>query len=225
MKKAAQLAGVQVVTGDTKVVDKGKADGLFINTSGIGVVEVSHPVSPRNVNPGDKVILSGDVGRHGVAIMAVREGLDFESKIETDCAPLADMVMQLIEAGVSLHCLRDLTRGGMATALVEIARSAKVRIHIDERQVPVTEEVRGACEMLGLDPLYVANEGRFVAFVPAAEAEHALSILRAHPLGRGATLAGEVVERDDRGAVTLGSVIGSTRILDMLTGEQLPRIC
>jgi hydrogenase expression/formation protein HypE len=223
MKAAAAEANVQVVTGDIKVVDKGKGDGLYINTAGIGVVE-SQTMSPSRVQPGDAVLLSGDIGRHGVAIMAVREGLDFETTIESDCTPLVGPVMKLLEAGVEVHWMRGLTRGGMATTLAEIARKSGFRIHIDENTIAVAEGVRGACEMLGLDPLYVANEGRFVAFVAAQDAERALSALQSSSSCANATRCGSVLaERNP--IVTLKNKIGSTRILDMLMGEQLPRIC
>ena len=219
MQLAAQAAGVQVVTGDTKVVDRGKGDGLFINTAGIGVIEHPVQIAPQNVRPGDAVVINGDLGRHGMAIMAVREGLEFESLIESDCAPLAESVLALLDAGIEVHCLRDLTRGGLTSGLCEIAQSANVHIHIEESAVPVNEEVRGACEILGLDPMYVANEGRFAAFVPQKDVNAALSVL-----GDGARQIGIVDEGSD-GLVTLKSAIGATRILDMLTGEQLPRIC
>jgi hydrogenase expression/formation protein HypE len=224
MKQAADAAKVQLVTGDTKVVDKGKGDGIFINTAGIGIIEHDLSIAPKSVRPGDCVLLNGDVGRHGIAIMAVREGLSFESDIESDCAPLADLVMKLIEERVEIHCLRDLTRGGLASALNEIAQAAQVNISIDESAVPVREDVHGACEILGLDPLYVANEGRFVAFVAPSDAERALKIMRSHPLGEGAALVGRV-KGDPSGLVTLRSRIGAQRIFDMLSGEQLPRIC
>ncbi len=224
VQAAAQAAGVQIVTGDTKVVDRGKGDGVFINTAGIGLVEHGLEISPASVRAGDAVLLSGDIGRHGIAIMAQREGLAFESEIASDCAPLAEPVRLLIEAGVSVRCLRDLTRGGLGSALIEIAEAAKLHVHIDERAVPVREDVRGACEILGLDPLFVANEGRFAAFVAPEDADRALEILRAHPLGEDAVRIGEV--RDDRaGLVTLRSAIGADRVVDMLSGEQLPRIC
>jgi hydrogenase expression/formation protein HypE len=222
MKSAAERAGVRIVTGDTKVVDKGKGDGVFINTSGVGLIEHKLDVSPRSVKAGDAVLLSGDVGRHGIAIMAVREGLTFESSIESDCASLAEPVLALLKAGIELHCLRDLTRGGLATALVEIAETARLHVEIDESAVPVDERVRGACEMLGLDPLYVANEGRFVAFVPAHQAVQALTLLRNHT--DSATVIGRV-SKEPESLVTLKSRIGAARILDMLSGEQLPRIC
>ena len=223
MKTAAADAEVQVVTGDIKVVDKGKGDGLYINTAGVGVVE-NKTLSPSRVRPGDVVLLSGDVGRHGVAIMAVREGLDFETTTESDCAPLVGPVLKLLESGVEVHCMRDLTRGGMATTLAEIAATSGFRIHINEEAIAVSEGVRGACEMLGLDPLYVANEGRFVAFVAAENADRALSVLRSHEACAGAARIGSVLSEPGP-TVTLKNRIGSTRILDMLMGEQLPRIC
>ncbi|MBK8139393.1 MAG: hydrogenase expression/formation protein HypE [Chloroflexi bacterium] len=220
MRLAAAAAGVAIVTGDTKVVDKGRCDGLYINTSGIGVIEHDLHIAPSSVCIGDNLILSGDIGRHGMAVMAVREGLGFESEIVSDCAPLAAPVLSLIESGIRIHCLRDLTRGGLATTLVEIARSARLRIHIDEAAIPVNEDVRGACEILGLDPLYVANEGRFVAFVSPADTARTLELL-----GPESRSIGSVTAADDRGILTLRSTIGAVRILDMLSGEQLPRIC
>ena len=218
MHSAARAAGVTIVTGDTKVVDKGKGDGLYINTAGIGVIEHDRVIAPQQVRPGDAVILSGDIGRHGMAVMAVREGLEFESQIESDCAPLAGPVLALLDAGIDIHCLRDLTRGGLASALVEIAQAAQVRIHLDECAIPVNEDVRGACEILGLDPLYVANEGQFVAFVALKDAEQTLQIL-----GSAACVIGHVSDGSAR--ATLRSAIGAARIIDMLSGEQLPRIC
>jgi len=224
MALAAAEAGVQLVTGDTKVVDRGKGDGVFINTAGIGLIESKAAVSPSSVQPGDAILLSGDIGRHGIAIMAVRQGLEFESTIASDCAPLSGIVMSLLASGIAVHCLRDLTRGGLASALVEIAETARLHFEIEEAAIPVIEEVQGACEILGFDPLYVANEGRFVAFVAPREAERALEQLRAHPLGAQARIIGTV--RDDNpGLVTMRSRIGATRIVDMISGEQLPRIC
>lgn len=217
MRKAAAEAGVIIVTGDTKVVDKGKGDGLYINTAGIGVIEHDLCIAPQQVRPGDAVILSGDIGRHGMAIMAVREGLEFESQIESDCAPVAEPVLALLDAGIDIHCLRDLTRGGLASALVEISQAAQVRIHLEESAIPVNEQVRGACEILGLDPLYVANEGRFVAFVAPEDTERTL-----HLLGSAACVIGHVSAGSK---VTLRSAIGADRIVGMLSGEQLPRIC
>ena len=224
MRCAASEARVQLVTGDTKVVDKGKGDGIFINTAGVGVIEHDLSISPASVRPGDVVLLSGDLGRHGIAIMAEREGLAFESAIESDCAPLGDLVMRLIDSKIEILCMRDLTRGGLASALVEIAEAAKVQIRIDENSIPVREDVRGACEILGFDPLYLANEGRFVAFIAASDADRALDILRSHPLGDGSCLIGKVTN-DSSPAVVMRSRIGATRIVDMLSGEQLPRIC
>lgn len=224
MQAAAAEAGVQIVTGDTKVVDRGKGDGIYINTSGIGLVAEGRTIGPSQVQPGDAVLVSGDIGRHGIAIMAVREGLEFESAIESDSACVAGAVQALFDGGVAVHCLRDMTRGGMASALVEIASTSGRRVHIHETAIPVRQEVRGACEILGLDPLYVANEGRFVAFVAAEDGEKALAILRGHPLGQGAALVGTVGTQSD-GLVTMRSAIGATRIMDLLSGEQLPRIC
>lgn len=219
MREAAAAAGVQIVTGDTKVVDKGKGDGLFINTAGIGIIEHPVQIAPQQVRSGDAVIVNGDLGRHGMAIMAVREGLEFESTITSDCAPLAEPVLNLLEAGIDVHCLRDLTRGGLVSGLCEIASAASAHIHISEMAVPVSEDVRGACEILGLDPMYVANEGRFMVFVPHHEVSRTLAIL-----GDQARWIGSVSD-DEAGLVTLESAIGATRVLDMLSGEQLPRIC
>jgi hydrogenase expression/formation protein HypE len=224
MARAAEAAGVQIVTGDTKVVDKGKGDGLFINTAGVGLIEHNTQICPASVQAGDAVLLSGDLGRHGMAIMSVREGLEFEGGIESDCAPVSEVVMDLIQAGVEIHCLRDLTRGGLAAALNEIADAAKLQIDIEEAAIPVLETVRGACEILGLDPLYVANEGRFIAIVPAASAPKALERLRAHPVSAGAVLLGHVSSASP-GLVTMKSRIGVSRVIDLLSGEQLPRIC
>jgi hydrogenase expression/formation protein HypE len=224
MQAAADQAGVQIITGDTKVVDKGKGDGLFINTSGVGLVEARHPIAPTRVRPGDAILVSGDLGRHGIAVMAAREGLEFETTLESDTAPLASLVLALIEADIEIHCLRDLTRGGLASALNEIAEAAGASIQIDERQVPIRDDVRGACELLGFDPLYVANEGRFVTFVPERDADRALSILKAHALGVSSAIVGRVNGSGDP-TVVVRSPIGTRRILDMLSGEQLPRIC
>lgn len=224
MRSAAARAGVQIITGDTKVVDKGKADGVFITTSGVGSIEHTLEIRPSAVRPGDAVLISGDIGRHGIAVISAREGLEFESTIESDCAPLAAQVLALIEAGIEVHCLRDLTRGGLASALNEIAQAAGVRIEIDERAVPVAEGVHGACEILGFDPFYVACEGRFVAFVKEKDAERALKTMRANAGGEGAEHVG-CVSAGPAGIVTLSTRIGATRVLDMLSGEQLPRIC
>lgn len=223
MAQAAQRANVQVVTGDTKVVERGKGDGLFLNTAGVGVVEHDQVIHPQSVQPGDVVLLSGDLGRHGIAVIAVREGLEFESNIESDSAPLNEVVQELLVAGVELHCLRDLTRGGLASALNEIAQAADVAIALQEASIPVRKDVQGACEILGFDPLYVANEGRFVAFVPPKSVDLALSILhnQNHQL---AQIIGQVTE-SSAARVFIESKIGTQRIVDMLNGEQLPRIC
>ncbi|MGO8836473.1 MAG: hydrogenase expression/formation protein HypE [Limisphaerales bacterium] len=224
MRDAAQRCGVQIITGDTKVVDKGKGDGLFINTAGIGVIEHEQKIAPQSVRPGDVVLVNGDLGRHGMAIMAVREGLEFESRIESDSAPVHEVVLELIKAGVEIHCLRDLTRGGLAGTLNEIAEAAGVKIAIEEKSVPVREDVHAACEMLGLDPLHVACEGRLAAFIAAKDAERALAIMRGHAKGTGGAAIGTVSE-SSAPVVTLKSAIGANRILDMPSGEQLPRIC
>ena len=223
MSACAQAAGVSIVTGDTKVVDRGKGDGLFINTAGVGVIEHEQVIAPTRVRPGDAVLVSGDLGRHGVAIMAVREGLEFETTIESDCAPLAAPVAALLDAAIEVHCLRDLTRGGLATGLIEIAEASGTHINIVERDIEVQESVAGACEILGLDPLYLANEGRFLAIVPAAQAERAVEVLRRHAVSAGAQRIGTVAEGS--ALLTLESRIGTRRILDMHSGEQLPRIC
>ena len=224
MQRAAEITGVQIVTGDTKVVDRGKGDGIFINTAGMGGVIAPHPVNSKRVQAGDAILINGDVARHGIAILASREGLQFESAIESDCAPLNDLVRQLIHNGIDVHCLRDLTRGGLATALVEIARASGKPIALDEAGIHVDERVHGACEMLGFDPLYVANEGRCVAFVPETQAEAALEIMQRHEQGRGAARIGSVGD-GDTARVTLRNAFGTARVLDMLSGEQLPRIC
>jgi hydrogenase expression/formation protein HypE len=224
MKRAAEASGVLLVTGDTKVVDRGKGDGIYINTAGIGLVAPDLQVAPAYVQEGDGILLSGDVGRHGIAIMTVREGLAFESAIESDCAPLNGIVTKLLEAGINIHCMRDLTRGGLASALVEIAESSRLHIAISENAITVLEDVRGACEILGFDPLYVANEGRFICFVASTDIDRTLDLMRRHPQGSQACVIG-TVKKDPPGLVTLKSRIGVTRVVDMLSGEQLPRIC
>ena len=224
MRITAAEAKVQLVTGDTKVVDKGKGDGIFVNTAGIGVVEHSLTIAPSSVRVGDVILLSGDLGRHGIAIMAMREGLSFETTIESDCAPLWEPVEALLKAGIEIHCLRDLTRGGLSSGLIEIAETAQVRISIEEMAVPVREDVAGACEILGLDPLYLANEGRFIAVVPEHATASALEILNLHAVSSGAVRIGQVLEKP-AGLVTMKSRLGTERVLDMLSGEQLPRIC
>ncbi len=224
MGRAAREAGVRLVTGDTKVVDRGKADGVFINTAGVGRIVAPNAIGPEAVKAGDAVILSGDIASHGMAIMAAREQLGFESEIASDCAPLAAPVLALFEAGVAVHCLRDLTRGGLASGLVEIAETARLAIQTEEKAVPVRDDVAAACEILGLDPFHVANEGRFVAFVPAEDADKALAVLRRHPVSEGAVVIGTVKD-GPAGRVTAKGTLGGTRVIDMLSGEQLPRIC
>ncbi len=225
MQQSAQRAGVQLITGDTKVVDRGKGDKIFINTSGVGVVEEGVAVAPSRVQPGDRVVLSGPIAVHGIAIMSVREGLEFETEIKSDTAPLNDLVMNVLAVGgEGVHVLRDPTRGGVASALNEIAASAAVGIEIEEERIPMSEEVRGACEILGLDPLYVANEGKLLAFVSPHVVDRVLQTMQSHPLGRDAALIGEVVGTH-AGTVLLRSSIGGLRVVDMLSGEQLPRIC
>ena len=221
MGKAAKAAGAALVTGDTKVVDRGKGDGLYINTAGIGERVFPWEMNPASVCPGDAVILSGDIGRHGMAVMAAREGLGLESDLLSDCANLWPEVELLANAGITVHCLRDLTRGGLASALNEIATSAIATIAVEEKTIPVSPPVASACELLGLDPLYVANEGRFIAFVPSNEAEKAVTILSAKsPSPR---VIGQVQKGPSR--VTLTNTLGLERLLDLLYGEPMPRIC
>jgi hydrogenase expression/formation protein HypE len=224
MRVAAARCGVQFVTGDTKVVDKGKGDGIFINTAGIGLVAPGVDIGPHRVKPGDAVLVSGDVGRHGIAVMSVREGLTFETPIESDCAPVHELAAALLEGGVEVHCLRDPTRGGLASVLNEIATDARVGVEAVESAIPVEEGVAGACEMLGLDPLYVACEGRMVVFVPGEQAVKALGLLRSVKEGEGAVRIGTVLD-EAQGTVFLRTSLGTKRILDLLSGEQLPRIC
>lgn len=224
IKNAALQANVQIVTGDTKVVDKGKGDGIFINTSGIGIIEHDLNIVPQSLQEGDLILINGDIARHGMAIMTVREGLEMESKIESDCASLADLVLELIKQKIEIHCMRDLTRGGLGSALNEIAETANLGIMIEEAKIPIREDVQGCCEILGFDPLYVANEGKFIAFIPEKDSKKALEIMRSHPLGKEAEIIGNV-NRNSPGIVQIKSQIGTTRIVDMLSGEQLPRIC
>ncbi len=225
MQAAAAKVGVPIVTGDTKVVDKGKGDGAFINTTGIGLIPAGVRISPTRARAGDVVLINGPIADHGIAIMSVREGLEFETTIESDSAALHDLAAALIEVlGENVHVLRDPTRGGVASALNEIAQKARVGVRLDEKAIPIREQVRAACEILGFDPLYVANEGKCIAIVAAEAAETALETMRRHPLGRDAAIIGQVVE-DHPGRVFLRSRIGGLRVVDMLSGEQLPRIC
>jgi len=224
MKKAADRCGVQIVTGDTKVVDKGKGDGLFINTAGVGAPLAKQPVHPNRIQVDDAIIVSGDIGRHGMAILAQREGLRFESELESDCAPLHDLVASLIDEGVDVHALRDATRGGLASVLIELAGASKTTFELDETNIPVSDPVRGSCELLGLDPLYVACEGCCAVFVPTAEVDSTLRIMQKHESGTNARVIGRVLD-GTAGDVILKTSIGSHRRLDLLTGDQLPRIC
>ena len=224
MSKAAKTAGVQIVTGDTKVVDRGKGDKIFINTSGIGVIPEGRVVTPSKAAAGDVVLLSGTIADHGIAIMSVRQGLEFETQIKSDCAPLNDLVETMFAASADIHVLRDPTRGGVASALNEIAESARVGIELVEESIPVSEEVGGACEILGFDPLYVANEGKLLAFAAPGAAEKILEAMRRHPLGKKSAAIGRVVAAH-AGTVLMRTRIGGSRVVDMLSGEQLPRIC
>jgi hydrogenase expression/formation protein HypE len=221
---AARAAGVEIATGDTKVVESGHGDGVYINTAGIGLVPDGVDIRPQRAEPGDVVIVSGPIGVHGVAVMSVREGLEFGTEIESDCAALGGLVEAMLAVAPDLHVLRDPTRGGLAAALNEIARAASVGVLLQERAVPVPSEVANACAILGLDPLYVANEGKLVAFVPRAEAEAVLAAMRAHPLGAQAAVIGECVDSHP-GMVVARTGLGGTRVVDLPIGEQLPRIC
>ena len=224
VRQAADEAGVQVVTGDTKVVEKGAADRLFVNTAGVGVVPDGVCVSGANARVGDAVILSGTIGDHGIAVLSRREGLSFETELLSDVAPLAGLVQEMLRVCPSVRAMRDPTRGGLASTLNEIAGKSGVCIRLREQAIPVKDAVRGACEMLGFDPLYVANEGKLVAIVPSGHAEQVVAAMRAHPYGRDAAIVGEVVE-GPAGRVLLSTAIGATRVVDMLTGDLLPRIC
>ncbi len=225
MGEAARAAGVLLVTGDTKVVERGKADGVFINTTGIGLLAPDFSPAPKRARPGDAVLVSGPLGRHGIAIMAAREGIAFETEIESDSAALYPLVDRLRDAvGPDVHVLRDPTRGGVASALNEIAAASGVGIALTERDIPIPGPVAAACEMLGFDPLYVANEGVLVAFLPDSLAGTALAALHDHPLGRAAARIGHVVGAHP-GLVVLKTAVGGTRVVDMLPGDQLPRIC
>lgn len=224
MGAAARDANVLLVAGDTKVVERGKGDQVFITTTGIGIVEKPITISANRAKPGDKVIVSGAIGDHGIAILSQRENLEFEGTVESDTAALHTLVAAMLDAGAEIHCLRDPTRGGVATILNEIAQSSGVGIELKEKEIPVRETVKGACEILGLDPLYVANEGKLVAFVAPHAADDALAAMRGHPLGREARIVGEAVARHPR-LVLMQTEIGGTRLIDMLSGEQLPRIC
>ena len=224
MQQAAAAAGVQVVTGDTKVVERGKGDGVFINTTGIGLVPDGVELSANRARPGDKVLLSGSIGEHGIAILAQREGLEFETQIQSDSAALHTLVADMLGVTRDIRCMRDPTRGGVSSTLNEIAEQSRVGIELEESTIPVCEEVRGACELLGLDPLYVANEGKLIAIVAPAAAQAVLQAMRRHPLGSGAQIIGTVNDASP-GLVTMRTPLGTARIVDMLAGDQLPRIC
>jgi hydrogenase expression/formation protein HypE len=225
MAAAAADAGIAIVTGDTKVVERGKADGLFINTAGVGLVRTTWPLGQMQVRPGDKILLSGPVGDHGIAVMLAREALDIETDTQSDTAPLHTLVAALLDAvGEGVHCMKDPTRGGLATTLNEIALASEVAVALDERLIPVRPDVRGACEILGLDPLTIANEGKLLVVVAPAVARKALDVLRDHPLGREAAFIGEV-RAEPPAMVFLRTELGGTRVLDMLVGDPLPRIC
>jgi hydrogenase expression/formation protein HypE len=224
MRAACDQAGVTLVTGDTKVVDRGKGDQIFITTSGIGAFPENRSLSIRNARPGDKVIVSGTIGDHGIAIMSVREGIEFETVLESDCASLNDLTRVMLEACPSIRCMRDPTRGGVSSALNELADGSRVGVRLNEATLPVKPEVKAACEMLGLDTLYVANEGKLIAVVPAQDADALLAVMRAHPLGRNVAIIGDVVE-DHPGMVVMRSLVGGERVVTLLAGEQLPRIC
>lgn len=224
MRRAAALAGVRIVTGDTKVVERGAADKLFINTAGIGVIPVGIDLSARHARPGDVVLVNGHLGDHGAAILVARNQLALEADIRSDCQPLGDLVAAMLAASPAIRCLRDPTRGGVATVLNEFAAASGVAIRIDEDALPIHESVRGACEILGLDPLYLANEGKLLAVVPPEAADTVLAAMRAHPAGRDAARIGEVLAQP-AGTVFLQTGFGGQRVVDMLVGEQLPRIC
>ena len=224
IQRATEEAEVKIVTGDTKVVNRGGADKLFINTAGIGLVPEGVDISGSRAKPGDKVILSGAIGEHGIAVMSQREGLQFSSSVESDCAPLNKLVSDMIETSDCIHCLRDPTRGGLASTLNEFARQSGVGIKIAEEKIPVSDAVRAACELMGFDPLYVANEGKLVAIVPEADAEKVLAKMRHNHYGARSAIIGEVVA-EHPGRVIMTTLLGASRIVDMLVGELLPRIC
>ena len=224
MSRAAKIANVRVVTGDTKVVERGKGDGVYINTSGIGIIPDGVNIQPNLAAAGDVVIVSGEIGLHGIAIMSVREGLEFDAPIQSDCAPLYNLVAEMLEVTREIHVLRDATRGGVASVLNEIARASNVGVRLEENRIPVSRVVRAACEMLGLDPLYVANEGKLVAILPRAFADQMLEKMRRSEFGSKSEIIGEVVA-EHAGMVVAKTGIGGTRVVDLQLGEQLPRIC
>ena len=224
MKEAADAAGVQVVTGDTKVVGRGKGDKVFINTAGIGIVPENVNISPKNIKPGDVIIINGRIAEHGMAIMSKRQGFEFETEIISDCSPLNGLVGAILDSSLNIRMMRDATRGGVASVLNEIAEASNLGIAIDETSIPISGQVRAACEILGFDPLYVANEGKMLVFVSPGDAETVLKAMKNHPMGTESAIIGMVVP-DNPGLVVMKTEIGSMRIVDMLSGEQLPRIC
>jgi hydrogenase expression/formation protein HypE len=224
VRKAAEEAGVEIVTGDTKVVPRGGADRLFINTAGVGIIAEGVDISGSNARAGDRVILSGTIGDHGIAVISQREELSFATSLKSDCAPLGDLVADMLKASPNIHCLRDPTRGGLATSLNELAKQSGVSIRIEEEKIPVREEVLAACEMLGFDPIYVANEGKLVAIVPPEDADKILKAMRQSRYGKEAAIIGEV-GADKPGRVVMKTALGASRMVDMLTGDLLPRIC
>ena len=224
IRNAVDEAGVKIVAGDTKVVEKGSADRLFINTSGIGVIPPGVDISATNAKPGDKIIVSGTLGDHGIAVMSQREGLEFQVPVPSDCAPLGRMVAEMLEVSTRIHCLRDPTRGGLATVLNELARQSEVGINLIEGNIPVNKAVASACELLGLDPLYIANEGKLVAMVAPEDADKVMTKIKQNQYGREAAIVGEVV-REHPQRVVMKTRLGTSRIIDMLADELLPRIC
>lgn len=224
MKEAADKAGILIVTGDTKVVERGKGDKIFINTSGIGIVDENIDISPRNCRPGDVIIINGSIADHGISIMSAREGLSFETEIVSDTAPLNGLIQSVLSVSKNVHMMRDPTRGGLASILKEIATSGNVGIEIDENKIPIKEEVKAACELLGFDPLYVANEGKLVLFAAEEDSKRILEVMKSHPYGKDSEIIGKVVN-EHAGTVVMKTLIGSKRIIEMITGDQLPRIC
>ncbi len=225
MQDTAQQAGVMIVTGDTKVVEHGKGDGVYINTAGIGIVDSALNIAPTNIQVGDSIIINSDLARHGIAIMLAREGMNFDNDIISDCADVSSLVADVLKTGVDIHCLRDLTRGGLASGLIELATTSRHAFELIETALPIHQAVHSACDILGFDPLYIANEGCFALFVPAAQTAQTLAALHQHPLGQQACQIGTVTAVHPHGLLTLHTAMGINRVLDLLSGEQLPRIC
>lgn len=225
MQSSAQQAGVKIVTGDTKVVERGKGDGLYINTAGVGVVPSSININPSQIQAGDHIIINSDLARHGIAVMLQREGIEFQNTIQSDCADLSGLVQQLLTQNFPLHCLRDLTRGGLASCLIELAHSSEQNFTLQESNIPLQADVKSACEILGFDPLHIANEGCFALFVPASHSAAVLNFLQQQPLGKNARLIGSVSHANKHGKVILETALGIQRPMELFNGEQLPRIC